>query len=292
MRISVLVTGATGFLGRHLIPELGFCESIHCLVRKTSNVSSIQNKNVEFFYGDITDKATLQKAMQGVDTVIHMAAECNSKKTDLMYSANVEGTKRIVEVCKALSINKLIYLSSVAVVFEDKCSHDKYCSTKKQAEEIVLNSQLNSVILRPSAIYPSKGGFAMPVKLARYFPVIPLPEFTWRRRLQQPVYIENVIEVILKALQSDQAKTNKPYFVAGPNTQTIEELVDRNTVFPFKPIKIKIPSILIKLLRVLGITAGQSFLSENRNCYSFDITETEKDFNYRPLDICSALKTN
>ena len=188
-------------------------------------VVNLKKLNVEFFYGDITDKATLQKAMQGVDTVIHMAAECNSKKTDLMYSANVEGTKRIVEVCKSLSINKLIYLSSVAVVFEDKCSHDKYCSTKKQAEEIVLNSQLNSVILRPSAIYPSKGGFAMPVKLARYFPVIPLPEFTWRRRLQQPVYIENVIEVILKALQSDQAKTNKPYFVAGPNTQTIEELV-------------------------------------------------------------------
>ena len=74
--MKILVTGATGFLGKHLVPKLDFCEKIVCLVRKTSDISSINLKNVEFSYGDVTDKDSLDKAMKDIDFCRNRFLQC------------------------------------------------------------------------------------------------------------------------------------------------------------------------------------------------------------------------
>ena len=286
---SVLITGATGFLGRHLIPKLIFSHKVRCLVRKSSNISSLENKKVQIFYGDLTDQDSLTQAVQGIDVVVHMAAACRQELSGNMPEVNVEGTRRLVNACKAQKVSKLIYLSSVAVLFEDDLGNDAYCLTKRMAEKIVMDSGLPAVVLRPSAIYPEKGGFIVPVKIARYFPILPLPEKILEKKLQQPVLVDNVIEVILTALNTDKLKVNKPYFVVGPNTQTISELLDKTTVYPFKPLKIKIPDFIFKGLASLGVPIDLGHLRKRQKFYKFDFTEAVKDFDYCPLDISVAI---
>jgi nucleoside-diphosphate-sugar epimerase len=286
---SVLITGATGFLGRHLIPRLVFSHSVRCLVRKSSDISSLERKNVQIFYGDLTDQESLVQATQGVDVVIHMAAACRQELRENMSEVNVEGTRRLVNACKAQKVSKLIYLSSVAVLFEGDLQNDEYCYTKRIAEEIVMESGMPVIVLRPSAIYPEKGGFTVPVKIARYFPILPLPVSILEKKLQQPVAVENVIEVILVALNTDKLKVNKPYFVVGPNTQTISELLDKTTVYPFKPLKIKVPDFILKGLASLGVPIDLGHLKKRQRIYNFDIAESVKDFDYNPLDISVAI---
>ncbi|KMP10312.1 hypothetical protein UR09_06645 [Candidatus Nitromaritima sp. SCGC AAA799-A02] len=287
----MLVTGATGFLGRHLIPKLDFRRKIRCLVRKNSDTASLLSiPRVEIIYGDLTDLDSVKGAMKGVDTVIHMAAACKPELKDLMHATNVEGTQKIVEACRSQKIKKLIYLSSVAVVFEKDLQNDVYCSTKLKAEEIILKAGLPAIILRPSAIYPETGGFTVPIKIARYLPILPLPGFILNKKLQQPVSVKNVVEVILTALKTDKLKENKPYFIAGPNNQTISELIDKSTVFPFKPLKIKTPDFILKKLISLGFPIDRGHLVKNQKFYQFDLTEAIKDFGYAPLDIIETIR--
>ena len=285
----MLVTGATGFLGKHLIPKLDFCDKVRCLVRKTSDVSSLSKSPVDIVYGNLTDHESLTKAVQGVEVVIHMAAACKQELEESMPEVNVGGTRNLVDVCKTQKIKKMIYLSSVAVVFENDLQNDTYCSSKRDAEEIVMNSSLPVIILRPSAIYPEKGGFTVPIKIARYFPILPLPKSILDKKLQQPVSVKNVIEVILTAIKTDKLKKDKPYFIAGPNNQTISELLDIITVYPFKPLKIEIPSFILKSLVCLGIPFDLGHLKKRQKFYQFDITEAVKDFGYNPLDISVAI---
>jgi len=175
-------------------------------------------------------------------------------------------------------------------VFENDLQNDTYCSTKKNAEIIAMDSNLPVIILRPSAIYPEKGGFIVPIKIARYFPILPLPKIILEKKLQQPVSVKNVVEVILTALKTDKLKKNKPYFIAGPNNQTISELLDINTVYPFKPLKIVAPNFIIKMLARLGIPFDLGHLEKRQKFYQFDITEAVKDFGYNPLDISMAIR--
>lgn len=290
--MKILITGATGFIGKHLIPELGFCE-VRCLVRKTSDVSWL--KNVELFYGDIVDVNSLDEAMKGIDIVIHMAAVVFEKK-EIQDRINVEGTKNVVEACRKNKIKKLIYLSSVAVVYGKETSNYNYSFTKKKAEELVLNAKLNSIILRPSLIYGKGSRLTNIIKLIRIFPIIPLPEFMLTKRIQQPVYVEDVVNGIITAVKTDKLRKNKPYVLAGPSSNTIAQIIDATTIYPFKPIKLKIPTSLLKFLVKIylkifpGTPINQEHLSKQSKIYNFDNSEATKDFGYNPIDIVDAIK--
>jgi len=69
----ILVTGGTGFVGSHIVKRLAL-EKIktRCLVRKGSNVKRLSEPGIELSYGDLTDKESLKKALEGVETVIHL----------------------------------------------------------------------------------------------------------------------------------------------------------------------------------------------------------------------------
>ena len=291
MSLKVFVTGATGFLGKHLIPELEFCHSVRCLIRKPfAPPPLVRVKNVEYYYGDLADMASMEGAFDGIDVVIHMGAECSSKEPKTFYQTNVIGTQNIVDLCKKYSIKKLIYLSSVVVVFGEECNGDPYCQTKKEAERIVLNAGLSSIILRPTSIYASGDRMTLPVRIVRYFPLILLPDFLFQRRFQQPVFTVDVVSSIVTAVKTDRLKKNKPYFVAGPNTETLKEFLDKNTVFPFPPLKIKFPDLFCRALVALGFPLNPGHLSPQKKTYTFDLNPAREDFGFDPVDLVEAVR--
>lgn len=117
--MTTLVTGATGFIGANIVRALlDAGASVRVLTRPGSDTRNLTGLPVEMAYGDVRDIASLQLALQGCDTLYHVAAHYSlwTPHPDAMYATNVQGTTNLLQVALALGIQKVIYTSSVATI--------------------------------------------------------------------------------------------------------------------------------------------------------------------------------
>ncbi len=161
----ILVTGATGFIGSHLVDRLaGDGRAVRCLVRRTSAVAKLPSRGVEFAYGDLTTGDGVSQALHGVDIAIHLAGVTKARVSSDYYTGNVQGTANLLRA--APELRRLVHVSSLAAAgpsFDGKplteddeprpVSH--YGRSKLAAEELVRKSMLSkrSVIVRPPVVY-------------------------------------------------------------------------------------------------------------------------------------------
>lgn len=166
----ILVTGANGLVGSHLITKLlQQGRQVRALYR--NNHLPITSKNIEWFKADILDVVGLDDAMQGITQVYHCAAivSFNPKEKDLLYKTNVEGTANVVNACINNAVKKLLFVSSVASLgraneeaiinesskwIEDS-NNSAYAKSKYLAEMEVwrgIGEGLQAVIVNPSII--------------------------------------------------------------------------------------------------------------------------------------------
>jgi nucleoside-diphosphate-sugar epimerase len=112
----VLVTGASGFIGHHLVTALMETDAeIVCLVRPTSDISRLETMGVSLIEGDVTREASLVSAVSGVDFVMHLAGATASFNPEFQRLVNEGGTKNIAEACAhSASPPTLIFVSSIA----------------------------------------------------------------------------------------------------------------------------------------------------------------------------------
>ncbi len=114
-----LVTGATGFVGsavaRRLLAE-GF--ELRLLSRKNSDRRNVDGLDVTVVVGDLTDPASLTRAVEGCDAVFHVAADYRlwAPNPDELYQANVDGSRALVAAAHAAGVARIVYTSSVAVL--------------------------------------------------------------------------------------------------------------------------------------------------------------------------------
>ena len=117
--MGTLITGATGFVGLHVTRLLAEqTKAIRVLVRPTSERRFIQDLPVEFVEGDLRDRPSLAKALDGVTHVFHVAADYRlwSKNPDELYESNVQGTRNLIEAAHNAGIQRFIYTSTVGTV--------------------------------------------------------------------------------------------------------------------------------------------------------------------------------
>lgn len=162
--MNILITGATGFIGRHLTAALSKTYSVRCLVRKTSDTSALKEFNIEIAYGDLLVRDSLGPALDKVDLVYHLAGEVYSRRKVDYYKGNILATQNLLELSKRKSIKRIIYLSSVAVykplmstgflTERSECAPvTLYGKTKLEAEELIKKSDLPFVIVRAPVVY-------------------------------------------------------------------------------------------------------------------------------------------
>src|SRR6201998_2877432 len=117
--MKTLVTGATGFLGSHVARELASRgESVRVLVRPSSNLRALEGIPTERIAGDLRDRGSLDRALQGVSRVFHVAADyrlwaCDPRE---IYESNVTGTQNLLDASRRAGVEKFIYTSTVATV--------------------------------------------------------------------------------------------------------------------------------------------------------------------------------
>jgi len=166
--MRVLVTGATGFIGRKFVARLvenGF--DVVAFVRESSNTAGLP-ESVAFVEGDLFDKPLLKKAVQSCEAVVHFAAyfDFYPKDVDLLYKVNVEGTKNLMNACVGTTVERFIYCSTTETIGpvrfppgdEDTELNPQfdYSKSKIMAEEaireITKDTGLHHVILRPTGV--------------------------------------------------------------------------------------------------------------------------------------------
>lgn len=117
--MKALVTGATGFLGSHIVRELlKDGASVRVLARRGGDRRNLANVDVEIADGDLVDSDSLKRALTGCDTLFHAAADYRLWAKDPldMYRSNVEGTTNILAAALAADVEKVVYTSSVGTL--------------------------------------------------------------------------------------------------------------------------------------------------------------------------------
>ena len=114
-----LVTGATGFVGCHVVRKLlARRERVRVLARRQSPLQVLQGLDVERVTGDLTDRESIRQAIEGCRWVYHVAADYRLWAPDpsVLYQANVEGTRNVLEAARAARVERIVYTSTVGAV--------------------------------------------------------------------------------------------------------------------------------------------------------------------------------
>src|SRR5665213_3034515 len=117
--MKTLVTGATGFLGSHVARALaGRGDDVRVLVRSTSDLRALEGYPAERFSGDLRNRASLDRAIQGVQQVFHVAADYRLWARDPreIHESNVTGTQNLLDAAQQAGVEKFVYTSTVATI--------------------------------------------------------------------------------------------------------------------------------------------------------------------------------
>lgn len=290
--MKILVTGGTGFLGRHLVPMLcrhGYATRI--MTRYPDKHDWLkQYPQVEVVVGDVTNETDVFNAMQSCSVVIHAAGLFRFWGDEqAFYQNNLIGTKHVVNAACALSVQRLIHISTIAVVGGATTSHevidetyeptpaDVYQKTKLDAERFVLEQfeqhQFPAIVLRPGAYYGPMGTYAF----NRLFFKDPMRGIIMQvengKHIIFPVYIADVAQSILLAL--DKGRLGEIYNICGAPLSHREafDIVCEiaNIHFPRLPISASLALNTSRLLTAISqITKQEPFWPINMRSYVFN----------------------
>ncbi len=262
----VLVTGANGFVGSHLVEGLldkGY--QVRCLVRKTSDLKWLSGLEVEYVYGDMADRNSLKAAITNVDIIFHSAGLTKAKTREDYFKANAEGTKNLIEVClqENPKLKRFVYISSQAAVGPgaDERPTDEtapcrpvsyYGESKLEGERIVLNyiSRLPITIIRPPAVYGPRDtdmlGFFKVAKSG--FRI----SFGRGESFISLVQVKDLIDGVILAAENPKA-AGQTYFIADDRVYSWREAFSIIAgALDKKTIPLKIPKSVVFILAFLA----------------------------------------
>src|SRR3989304_7971542 len=216
------VTGASGFVGSHLISGLlkeGY--KVRALVRSEEKGGKLKEQGCEVASGDVRDLASLERAFQGVQAVIHLVAITREKGDTNFETVNRLGTKNVCEAMKKSGVSRLVYTSIVRAGPEVKSA---YLRSKWAAEQEIRKTELDWTILRCSFIFGA-GGNALETlaSMIRRLPIVPvLGDGKYK---QQPIFVKDVVSCLIKSLEEDKTVRNV-YEIGGPEPLEYNQILD------------------------------------------------------------------
>jgi dihydroflavonol-4-reductase len=309
--MEVLVTGATGFVGARLVEELlnRGC-GVRVLTRKP--IEQYQNivwsKKVASIQGDLKkDRDSIKKAVQGVDVVVHLAAQLGSwrAKQEDYIDVNYNGTKLLVEESRTAGVQHFLYISTAGVFGTLKkipadethpCSpRYPYEKTKYLAEQYIsekIKEGFPATIIRPSHIYGPGDLNTVPLlKILQNIHLFPL--IGGGTSFFQPLYIEDLIQGIILVINNRNTVCGQLYVLSGGDITTFKKYIQINSklmgarvltpAFPYAFARFTAISneVLAKLLNIEPVlTRFRVDFLGGHQCYN--IQRSKHDFGFNP----------
>ena len=312
--MKVLVTGAAGFLGGHLVDmlvERG--DEVRAMVRPVEDASRLRKlERVEVVHGDLTDLESLKRAVQGVQRVYNVAAKTGPWGLEKDYTkVNVWGVADLITASMDAGVQRIVHTSSITVyghhlhgiVTEDHPFHaedNPYSRTKiadeKLVTDLVKERGAPVVIVRPAWIYgprdnASFGRFVAIVESGKGFLI------GSGKNIVPVVYVRDMAQGLIKAGDADDGVIGQAYTIADDRRVTQSEYL--NTIADFlevSPVSRKVPYFALYtagraaelLWRAMGrrksapppvTTYGITLLGGNQE---FSIEKAQRELGYKP----------
>jgi dihydroflavonol-4-reductase len=308
--MRALVIGATGFVGSAVVRALTAAGwQVRALVRSESNRRNLHELPVEIASGDLTDRASLDRALDGCDALFHVAADYRLWAPDpqLLYRTNVEGTRNVIAAARRAKVARIVYTSSVATVglpadgspgseetpvaLADMIGH--YKRSKFLAEELVRGEARTGapvVIVNPST--PVGPGDLKPTPTGQMV--------VDAARGRMPAYVDTGLNIVhvddvaaghLMALE--HGRPGERYILGGENLTLHEILVRIARLAGRSPPRIRLPHAAILplaflsegLARLTGrptrITLESARMARHRMYFSSDKAIRELGYRWR-----------
>lgn len=284
----LLVTGASGFVGRPIVEKLlekGYKVRALCISREEAEKVP---KKAERVIGDITKPQTLISPLNGVDTVIHLAGIVSyTRPREELFRINAIGTRNLLEHCK--NVKKFIFASSVSVYGEIKGEADEnypltpktpYGESKMMAEKYIMDSGVPYVILRMAPIY-GKGSPDWWKNLKLMERGFPIPN---TKNLTHVTHISSAVQAFIRAVEKGKGVYNIAEKEAVPFAEFAETVMKLLGKQPRR-----MPVFIVNLVAgIMGMKKYLDVLTINRH---YVILKAENELGYRPTgDLKAELK--
>jgi uncharacterized protein YbjT (DUF2867 family) len=220
--VPVVVTGASGGVGRVLVPMLAARGEVRAVVRSRSASDPLRKSGAKVAVCDLDDTTTLGTVMGGAHTLCHLAGGLDLPDQAAYTAANVDTTRAALEVAVEAGVRRVLFLSYPGAY---TASTNAYLRTKGLAEEAVRASGLEHVILRCTHVYGPGQRWLVEMRAAATRPLAALVVGPGTQRLA-PVFVEDVALSLLTA--DDRASHVAGTFgLQGPDQVSADEMVDR-----------------------------------------------------------------
>jgi len=227
--MMILVTGASGYVGSHIVKQLvEVGMPVRAMVRSRQGAEKeerLKNLHVEWIEADVTRPETLGPAMEGATAVVHTVAIAIEKGERTYETVNYQGTVNVVDAAKVAGVGRFINISQLGAASDLPY---RFLASKGKAQEYVAMSDLDWTAFRPSVIWGPEDEFAN--TFARLVPFSPIiyPIIGDENARFQPVWVEDVATSVVEALDNPQT-IGKEYELGGPEVLTLEE-IERRTL--------------------------------------------------------------
>lgn len=169
--MSILITGATGFIGRHLVRALtDRGENVHVLCRQTADITHLKHPNIEIFHGDILDRESIACAVSGCDRIFHLAAYARNwaRNPQTFTQANVGGLQNVLDAAIRARVKRVVFTSTSLTIGPSNGvpatesmkqltpAFADYDRSKRLAEEEVgryVQNGLDVVVVNPTRVF-------------------------------------------------------------------------------------------------------------------------------------------
>jgi nucleoside-diphosphate-sugar epimerase len=314
--MKALVTGASGFLGSHIVDEcLRAGDEVRVLVRPSSDLSYLRTlPGIELATGDLTDEGSLREATSGVDVVYHSGARVADYGSRAQFwDANVVGTDRLLRAARRSGVGRFVFVSSPSALMDgaDQLDIDEsvpyparylnlYSETKAVAEQLVLAADKPGFVtcaVRPRGVWGPRDRFGFMPRLIAKMRAGTLPDLSGGKTVYASLcYCTNAARACLAAAGSDRVGGNA-YFVADaersdvwallaevaarfggqPPTRRVSPLV-RDALVSAVELAWRVPYVAHRYSPPLS-RYSVALLTQSG---TYDTSAAERDFGYRP----------
>ena len=314
--MTTLVTGAAGFLGSHVARQLlARKESVRVLLRPTSQNRAIADLPLEYVTGDLRDPASLDRAMNGVRRVFHVAADYRlwAHRPKEIYESNVTGTKNVLEAAKRAGVEQFIYTSTVATVAVDRPQLPNE-ATESQLGEMVGHYKRSKWLAEKEALNAAKRGLPLIVVM----PTTPVGPGDWKPTPtgkiildflngKMPGYVETGLNFVGvedcatgHLLAAEKGKIGERYLLGAENLTLKQVLDELEKITGLPAPRLKIPHGL-----ALGAAYVETAFSRlvgrepqipvegvkiARHLMFVDCSRAQRELGFRPGPVAAALE--
>jgi len=240
--MKTLVTGATGFLGSHVARALaGRGENVRVLVRPSSDLRALEGLEAERCAGDLRDRASLDRALEGVQRVFHVAADYRLWARDPreIHESNVTGTQNLLDAARRAGVEKFVYTSTVATIAVPRSGGLPNEQTQSSLGEMIGHYKRSKFEAEQSALRAAKTG--LPVVIVN--PTTPVGPGDWKPTPtgkiivdflngRMPGYVDTGLNFVPvedcargHLLAAERGRVGERYILGGSNL-TLKQMLD------------------------------------------------------------------